>query len=159
GTDRLWVAPRVHGKTPAIQLRHLAAPRQFGRYTLLGEQPRQLALHPLADAIAVPGREPVQHQLLDMHLDVRWRHTHPPISPSVSGRSNLADSARAARSRCAMPTGSPASAARKAAYSAMLRMLPPATFSRANFPTSSPRVGVWRGKMRRQISARCPASG
>ena len=41
-----------------------------------------------------------------------------------------------------MRTGSPASAARKAALSAMLRMLPPATLSRASLPTSRPSVGV-----------------
>ena len=41
----------------------------------------------------------------------------------------------------------------------MLRMLPPATFSCASRCGSSRSAGVSAGKMRRQISARCAASG
>src|SRR5207249_4593655 len=53
-------------------------------------------------------------------------HSQPPISASVSGFSNLAYSVWAARSRWAMRTGSCASAARKEAFRAILRMFPPA---------------------------------
>src|SRR6266700_7642544 len=86
-------------------------------------------------------------------------HTQPPISASVSGFSHLAYSVLAARSKCIIRTGSFASAARNAAFSMILRMFPPVTFSRASLLTSRFFVGIGRGKMRRQISARCSPSG
>jgi NAD(P)-dependent dehydrogenase (short-subunit alcohol dehydrogenase family) len=58
-----------------------------------------------------------------------------------------------------MRTGWAASAARNAAFIAILRMLPPAIFSRASLSISSPSVGVRGGKMCCQISARCATSG
>src|SRR6266566_5154752 len=130
-------------------------------HTLLTEHPRQFALHGLADGIAVFGCETVQHQFLDMQFDVVWLrfHTQPPISASVSDFSSLAYSLRDARSRCTMRTGSSASAARNAALSAILRIFPPVTLSRARRTISRPSVGVLVGKMRRQISPRCAASG
>src|SRR5947209_4285369 len=100
-------------------------------YTLLTEQPRQFALHCLTDCITVIGREAVQYQLLDMQFDIVGSHAQPPISASVSDFSSLAYSLRDARSRCTMRTGSSASAARNAALSAILRIFPPVTLSRA----------------------------
>src|SRR5947209_11420264 len=128
-------------------------------YAPFGEESRQFALHGLADSGTVFGFEAVQNQLFDVQFDVLWLHTQPPISASVSDFSNLAYSLREARSRCFICTGSPASAARKAAFSAILRILPPVTLRRANFVMSRPWVGVLAGKMRCQISARCAASG
>ena len=55
--------------------------------------------------------------------------------------------------------GSPASAARKAAFRAILRIFPPATFRRASLSKSRFSIGASGGNERRQISARCAASG
>src|SRR5262249_1491284 len=130
---------------------------------LLGQQPLKLAFHRLGDSIPVARREAVQYELFNMQLNIHWLHTrlhiHPAISVSVSGFPILSYSLRAARSRCDMVTGSSLSAARKAPCSAMLRILPPVMLSRASFAISKFSVGVSRGKMRRQISARCVASG
>src|SRR5262249_7150695 len=54
-------------------------------------------------------------------------HNHPPISASVNSLSSLAYSARTEVRMWDIRTGSWASAARNAAFIAMLRMLPPAT--------------------------------
>ncbi len=56
-------------------------------------------------------------------------HVQPPISVPVSGRSNLPYSVRVAARRWRIPMGSLAADARKAAWRAILRMLPPARFS------------------------------
>lgn len=60
---------------------------------------------------------------------------------------------------CDIRTGSPACAAKNAALSAMFRMLPPATASRASLSKFNPSVGVCLGNTRRHISARCTTSG
>src|SRR6266568_976184 len=130
-------------------------------YPLLCEQPCQFPLHCLADDMEIGGGEAMQDEFLNMQFDVVWLwfHTQPPISASVRAFSSLVYSLRAARSMCFMRTGSPASAARKAALSAMLRMLPPVMLRRARRDISRSSVGVLDGKMHRQISARCTASG
>src|SRR5918995_51978 len=53
-----------------------------------------------------------------------------------------------------MRTGTSSSAAKNAACSAMLRILPPVTLSLASLAVSSPSVGVSAGKMRSQIRVR-----
>ena len=85
------------------------------------------ALDRLRDRRTVDPRESVQDELLDLDLDSP--HAHPATSASVSGFSILACSPRAARSTWLMRTGSSASAAKNAAERAMLRIVPPATFS------------------------------
>src|SRR5437588_2197833 len=133
-------------------------------YPLFDEEARQFALYCFADGVALSRREAVQDQLFDVQLNVlccslALIHTQPPISASVKDFSSLAYSLRADRNRYFICTGSPASAARKAALSAILRIFPPVTLSRASFITSSPSVGALVGKMRCQISTRCNMSG
>src|SRR4029077_7317011 len=82
------------------------------------------------DPVALLRREAAQHQTVDGDGDPRSRrrfHTQPRVSVSPSGRSSLALSACAAASRWRMAIGSSASAARNAAFSAILRTPPPAT--------------------------------
>src|SRR5437588_11643927 len=148
-----------YAECSTIQARELMLLVQRGMQSTFGEEARQFALHGLAYGGTVCGFKAVQHQFFDVQFDVGWLHIHPPTSASVSDFSNLAYSLRAARNRCFICTGSPASAARKAAFSAMLRILPPVTLRRASFVISRPKVGVLVGKMRCQISARCAASG
>ena len=74
--------------------------------------------------------ETAQYQLVDVHQDAG--HDHPRTSASAKGLSRLAASRRAAWRSKGMVTGVPASAARKAAARAMLRMLPPARLRRAS---------------------------
>src|SRR5258708_18703562 len=157
--NRASFCARLHVKRAAVHLFGLVPTAERGMHTLLSKQPCQFALHCRADGGTVARREAVQHEFFDMQFDVVWLHTQPPISASVSAFSSLVYSPRAARSRCAMRTGSPASAARKAALSAMLRIFPPVTLRRARREMSSPSVGLLAGTMRRQISARCAASG
>src|SRR5215212_2615325 len=152
--DLLRSGARPDLERSAVQVREL--PTLSRRHTLFDKQMGQLALHGVADAIAVARRETMKYKLLDVQLDV---HTQPLISASVRGFSSLAYSLRAACNRCIMHTGRSASAARNAAFNAMLRMFPPATLSWASLPGSNPSVGVSDGKMRRQISARCAVSG
>src|SRR5207253_11085698 len=121
--------------------------------------PRELALDGLSERLFVGRREPVHDERVDRELDPGARHVQPPVSASVSGFSSFAYSLRAAWSTCDARTVPSPSAARNAALSAMLRMLPPVTLRRARRSTSSVSVGVCRGKIRRQIAARCAASG
>src|SRR5262249_40244877 len=71
----------------------------------------------------------------------RGVHGRPPSSTSVSGFSSLVYSRRVAASRCSWVTTPPFSAARNAAPSAIVRMLPPAICNRARRSTSTPSVG------------------
>lgn len=71
-----------------------------------------------------------QYQAIDMQDDTA--HTHPLVSLSEIALSRFAASMCAARSKCDIPTGVPASAARNAAARAMLRMVPPGTARRAS---------------------------
>src|SRR6266852_7465928 len=150
---------RLHVKRTAVHALGLVPVAERQVNALLSKEPCQLSLNCSANGMAVARREAMQHEFFDMQFDVVRLHTQPPISASVSAFSSLVYSPRAARSRCAMRTGSPASAARKAALSAMLRIFPPVTLRWARREMSSPSVGVLAGKMRRQISARCAASG
>lgn len=82
------------------------------------QQALKLLRRGVADGVLVQWREAVQDKFLDVQLDgtrIETAHAHPPISAAVNGRSSLAYSTRAARSRWVMPTGAPASAARNAA--------------------------------------------
>src|SRR6516164_70186 len=111
----------------------------------------------LGQCSAVSLVETLEHQSIDGELNPA--HTHPRISASESGRSIFCASSLAASTRYFMPTGVPACAARNAAFSAMLRMFPPATFSCESFFRSRSWVGVVAGKTRLQMAARWAASG
>ena len=86
-------------------------------------------------------------------------HSHPPISASVSGRSSLAYSIRAAshrwliRTACRRRRRGRRRSGRCCGCCRRARSASPAS------PTSRPSVGVRAGKTRRQISARWAASG
>ena len=97
-----------------------------------GEQVLQLCLQPGTHCGRISTTDSAQHQPVD--VDVHAYHVHPRVSASENGFSRLAASRCAARSKWAMVTGEPASAARKVAFNAMLRIVPPATFRRASFP-------------------------
>src|SRR5215471_10695608 len=121
------------------------------RSATFGELSRKIQSDRFRETLFVQCWKAAQDELTDLHAD---HATHPATSDSAMGCSNLTYSRRAACNRCGMPSGCPASAARKAASSAMERMLPPETLSRANFRTSSPSAGVSEGKMRPQIAPR-----
>src|SRR5215217_5321653 len=156
--QRLGCGVLRHAHGARVQTSHLAAGEALGQ-SLRGEQPRELLAHRLAHLLAVSRGDAVEHQLVDVQGDASWRHVHPETSASAKGLSSLLNSERTARWRWAIRTGSLASAARKAALRAMVRMFPPVTLSRASRATSRPWVGVAAGNMRRQISARWVASG
>ncbi len=78
------------------------------------QQPYKFRLHRGGDAMAIARSKAVQNEFFDMQV-----YTHPAVSWSASGRSIFMNSLRAAESRCSIRTGSPASAARKAAPMAM----------------------------------------
>ena len=73
--------------------------------------------------------------------------------------SSLWNSARAERVTCPIPIGRPSAAARKAAFTAIIVMLPPAISSRASASKSRPSMGASRGNARSQIARRSAASG
>src|SRR5207244_7929695 len=86
-------------------------------YSLLAEQPRQFALHGIANLKPVAGCKAGQHQFLNVQLHFGGRrshsgvsraiaHTQPAVSVSVSGFSSFANSLRAAARRCDMRTRS-----------------------------------------------------
>src|SRR5580704_2851916 len=100
-----------------------------------------------------------QPQVLGGRRRCRRDYDHALLSAAVSWRCSLAYSPRAAAIRCDMRTGSPASAARNAALTAILRMLPPATRSCASLAKFSASVGVADGKARHQMRRRCAVSG
>ena len=110
--------------------RDIAQRRQAVKGRRVGKKAAQLRLQSRRDLMAVLMAEALEGQTLDMELDAL--HAHPRTSAPLSGRSRLAASPWAARSRWAMSTGSPASAAWKAALRAMLRILPPAMWSCAS---------------------------
>jgi len=100
--------------------------------TVRSKETGDFTLDGFSDGIALAPVEAIQHELIDLDLDAA-AHSHPPISDSVRTRSIFAHSLRAARARCDIRTGSPASAARNAAFKATFRILPPARFSFASF--------------------------
>src|SRR5579884_798258 len=134
---------------------------QARRHAVLGDQAAQLLVDRLAQRRLVEVVHAVDNEPIDVEVDARLalHVAHSLISASVSGRSSLRYSLRAARSRCDMRTGSSAPAAMNAAASAIERMLPPATCSCASFCTSTPSSGACFGNARRQISARWAWSG
>src|ERR1700760_5078430 len=83
--------------------------------------------------------EAMQHKLFDVQVDAA--HTHPRVSASDSERSILGTSNLAASIRSDISTGLSKAAARNAALSAMLRILPPITLSCASFFGSRLDVG------------------
>ena len=85
--DRMGSEIRIHLERSGVQAWYVSTMGQRRRQALLGEEARELLLHALADAVAVVLWEAVQHELLDVKLDV---HAQPPISDSVSGFSSLA---------------------------------------------------------------------
>src|SRR5262245_37615645 len=89
----------------------------------IGQQKNELAPQAFADGVRVRVAEASENHAVDVHDDAL--HTHPLVSASEGERSRLRASLRAACSRWGMAIGLPASAARKAAFIAMLRMLPP----------------------------------
>ncbi len=110
---------------------HIAARCQSPRDLGICQHSSQFLLKPLGDAVLVLGAEAAQHQAIDVQSNAL--HTQSLISAPVKERSRFAPSLWAECSRWLMRTGSPVSAARNAALSAMLRMLPPATWSCASF--------------------------
>src|SRR3989442_1798809 len=125
---------------------------------MLLDEPNQFAAQADRDQVRPGGVESVQGKFPDLDVDPAL-HAHPATSLAVSGFSSLAYSLRAARNMWLMRTGPWSSTARKAALRAMLRMLPPVMFKRASLSASRPSVGVWAGKIVRQMSARCFSSG
>ncbi len=90
-------------------------------------QADELPFDSLGNGATVGAAEAPQDQTIDAYDDAS--HIHPLVSPPVTGRSRFDPSSVAAWNRCTMPTGSPDSAAKNAAFSAMFRMLPPDTMS------------------------------
>src|SRR5205814_8006471 len=146
--NRIRTTARLHFNRCVFQTRNFTAARKLRRHAALCEESLQLALDDFAYAVAVARIKPVQHQFFDGNLYPAAFHTQPLVSVSVKGFSSLRYSWRAARRMCVMRTGSPASAAKNVALSAMLRILPPATLSCASLRASNPSVGVSAGKMR-----------
>ena len=109
--------------------------------------------------VPVRGVEPVQHQLIDMQRELDQGSTQSRVSAAASGRFIFNPSISAACFRCAMPTLASASAARKAAVNATLRIVPPENCSRASLSGRSPSVGVWGGNICCQMRSRSLASG
>ena len=76
------------------------------------QQVRQVALDSGLQRRRVVRSQPDQAQLSDLHLDRWWcRHVHPRTCASGKGRSSLANSARAARTRWRICTGADSAAA------------------------------------------------
>src|SRR5579864_2564603 len=103
---------------------------------MLRQQPGQLGLDRGLHLRALRRchRQAVENQVLDMEAD---GHAEAPAgssqrkSLSLTGRSSLMNSARAAASASGIVTGESAWAPRNAAFSAALWMLPPVRLSRA----------------------------
>src|SRR5262249_7234725 len=125
----------------------------------LAQQLTELALQSGDERARLARGHAMQDQALDLQHDPAPLHASPRVSASLHVRSNLRYSVVAARTTWACGTGSPRPAARNAAPSAMLRMVPPVTLSRASLSGSRSRVGVVAGKIRRQIAARWALSG
>lgn len=108
-----------HRDGSAAERRHRSW-RQIAAVT--GELTRQFVAQAADDEVTVRGGKAAQGERVDVDVHPWRAHDQPRISASLSGRSSLALSARAAASRCVMRIGEDASAARNAALSAMLRM-------------------------------------
>src|ERR1035437_10271952 len=87
----------------------------------ISERTRQLALQTVDERSPRRSIKADEHEAIDG--DMNLAHAHPRISLSESGRSVLMASWRVAWRTCRIPMGVPASAARNAAFKAMLRML------------------------------------
>ncbi len=165
----------------AVQGSHGTTPRRFGMSVIDTEfWPEAGAVAPLAASgkssggatiagrFAARRRRPrggdqrrrgMRARRLGNTWNERGGYAHASLSAAVNRRSSFAYSVRAASRMWCICTGRPASAARNAAFNAILRMLPPAMRRRASRSASNPSVGAARGNTRRQIAARCGMSG
>src|SRR4051812_7524459 len=144
-------------QTAHTKPRPISCRAQLRHGLAIGESTLQFLLQTRGEGMLVRRTNAVQHQAID--VDDHALHAQPRVSDSLKGRSRLAASWRAACSRCAIETGSWSSAARNAALSAMLRMLPPVMLSRASLLLSIALSGVRAGKALRQIASRRAWSG
>ena len=107
-------------KGSGIQLRNISPPAKWRSSRFGTEQRRKLPLYLGPDLMLETCVKPPQHQLPDMQLELHPIHSR--VSASVNGFSIFAYSLRAALKRCRICTDACSSAARKAAFSAMLRI-------------------------------------
>src|SRR5437763_3152348 len=114
------------------------ARQQFRRRPARREQAREFPFGGGAheQVLAGPESEAFEDESFDVQIHVHATRTsggsRQRKSASLIGRSSLRNSVRAASSTTGIVTGRAARAARKAALSAMLWMLPPVRFSRAS---------------------------
>lgn len=82
--DRFRSVIGIYLERSGVQARDVSSMGQRRRHASLCEEARELAFNGVADAVVL--REAVQHELLDVQLDV---HVQLPTSDAVSDFSNL----------------------------------------------------------------------
>src|SRR5262249_52699636 len=162
--DRVGALARREVELLNGQARHGAAAIPLARQAALREHARKLALERVAHGGALQRRhrETVEDQPLDVQIDVHFFASTGSSQRNVAssiGFSSARNSVRAASRTSGMVTGEPVCAARKAALSTILLMLPPARLSLARRAKSTPSSGTCGGNILRQIAWRSAGPG